>query len=109
MSSSAPWTIRLPGSPPVDGVLITNTFHELTAPAPVLDALSRAMRPGGRLVVVDRGPRHRGAEDRGHLITADVAARAITAQGFRLVAREDSFIDRQGEEDVWWLMTFRRP
>jgi len=100
---------RLPRSPPVDAVLIANTFHELTAPAPVLDALWRAMRPEGRLVVVDRASRHGGAEDGGHVITAEIAARAITAQGFRPVGREDSFIDRQREEDVWWLMTFRRP
>src|SRR5258708_1255568 len=38
----------------VDSVLIANTYHELTAPQSILRHLSKALRPGGRLVVVDR-------------------------------------------------------
>ena len=38
-----------------------NTYHELTAPEPILKALSGVMRPGARLVVVDRGPRDNDA------------------------------------------------
>jgi SAM-dependent methyltransferase len=100
---------RLPLSPPTDAALIANTFHELTAPAPVLDALSRAMRPGARLVVLDRGPRGGATAGSAHEITSAAAERVITARGFQLVRREDPFIDRGGEEEVWWLMTFRRP
>ena len=50
---------------PIDAVLIANTYHELTAPEPILKALFGSMRSGGRLVVVDRGPRGRRRGARG--------------------------------------------
>ncbi len=38
----------------LDGVLLVDTFHELTDPAATLAAVRRALHPGGRLVIVDR-------------------------------------------------------
>src|SRR5262245_20623196 len=40
----------------VDAVLISNTYHELKNPQPILRHLSTALRPGGRLVIIDPGP-----------------------------------------------------
>jgi len=97
---------------PIDAVLIANTYHELTTPEPILKALFTAMRPGARLVVVDRGPRdgERGPQPAAHheMRPAD-AERAITQQRFQPIARDDRFIDRPGEDDVWWLIVFRKP
>ncbi len=85
---------------PIDAVLIANTYHELSAPAPILKALFTSMRSGGRLVVVDRGPRDGdeagAAAARHHEMTATVAEREIHQQGFETVARDDRFIDRPG-------------
>jgi predicted methyltransferase len=98
---------------PIDAVLIANTYHELTAPEPILRALFTSMRSGGRLVVVDRGPRNGDeagtAAAEHHEMTATVAEREINQQGFQTVTREDRFIDRPGDEDLWWLIVFRRP
>jgi ubiquinone/menaquinone biosynthesis C-methylase UbiE len=54
----------------VDAVLIVSTYHELANPEAVLHRTYESLRPGGRLVVVDRGadsaqgkvgvPRHAG-------------------------------------------------
>jgi len=100
-------------SGPIDAVLIANTYHELTAPQPILSALFRSLRSGARLVVVDRGPRDgdqpREAVAGHHEITAAAAERDITRQGFQTVVRDDRFIDRSVDDDVWWLMVFRRP
>ena len=101
---------KLPAAP-VDAVLIANTYHELTAPEQILKALYTSMRPGGRLVVVDRAPRA-GGETRAtaeHELTRAVAERQINQQGFQTVFREDPFIDRSGDEDLWWLVVFRKP
>ena len=53
-----------------DAVLIANTYHELSAPGPILDAVFRAMKPGARLVIVDRTARNMtvsaSASDAGH-------------------------------------------
>jgi ubiquinone/menaquinone biosynthesis C-methylase UbiE len=55
-----------PGLPAqaVDAVLIANTYHEFVHPNRILTALFHSLRPGGRLVVVDRGPASARAEAR---------------------------------------------
>lgn len=98
---------------PIDAVLIANTYHELTAPDLILKALYGLMRSGGRLVVVDRGPRAgdetRAAAAGHHEMTATVAEHDITRHGFQVVTRDDRFIDRPADVDVWWLVVFRKP
>jgi predicted methyltransferase len=98
---------------PIDAVLVANTYHELAQPEPVLRALRALMRPGARLVIVDRAPRNPG-ESRGtaaehHEVPAAAAAEEIRQQGFELVSLEDHFIDRPADDDVWWLAVFRKP
>lgn len=105
---------RLPEGAVVDAVLIANTYHELTAPEPVLHALFGAMRPGARLVVVDRGPRGGGSVARAeaashHELTAAEAETEIHQQGFTTMSRDDRFIDRAGDEGLWWLAVFQKP
>ena len=99
-SSAVTRTIHscLPG--PIDAVLIANTYHELTAPDPILKVLFASMRSGARLVVVDRGPRA-GAESRAeaaahHELTATAATDEITRHGFQMVSSDERFIDRAG-------------
>jgi ubiquinone/menaquinone biosynthesis C-methylase UbiE len=97
----------------IDAVLIANTYHELAAPEPILKILSESMRSGARLVVVDRGPRgddnSPGPPAGHHEITASVAERQINQQGFQTITREPRFIDRANDEDIWWLIVFRKP
>jgi predicted methyltransferase len=103
---------RLP-SGPVDAALIANTYHELAQPEPILRALRASMRPGARLVVVDRAPGDSGQsrEDAAghHEISAGAAASDITCQGFEEVSREERFIDRSPDGEAWWLVVFRKP
>lgn len=98
---------------PIDAVLIANTYHELAAPQAILKILYTSMRSGARLVVVDRGPRE-GGETRAataghHELPPAVAEREIGRQGFQPVTRDDRFIDRPADEDIWWLIVFRKP
>jgi predicted methyltransferase len=104
---------RLPPVP-VDAVLIANTYHELDRPTAILSLVFRAMRSGGRLVVVDRGPRANGdgthdASTKRHVLRPGAAADEIEQSGFKVVARDDRFIDRSGTDDVWWLIVARKP
>lgn len=99
---------RLP-SGTADAVLVLNTYHELTDPPAVLDALLRSLKPGGRLVVVDRGPRSdtqlpRDVEQERHELPPDAAANEIRHEGFEIVLQQDSFIDQSGDDQLWWLI-----
>jgi ubiquinone/menaquinone biosynthesis C-methylase UbiE len=99
---------------PVDAVLIANTYHELDRPTTILSLMFRAMRSGGRLVVVDRGPRANGdgthdASTKRHELRLGTAAHEIEQSGFDVVVRDDRFIDRSGDDDVWWLIVARKP
>jgi ubiquinone/menaquinone biosynthesis C-methylase UbiE len=79
-----------------DAVLIANTFHELSEPKAILTHVSRALRPGGRLVVVDR------------LGRPDSVATQLREAGFNITRREESFIHQSGDE-VWWLIAANKP
>jgi ubiquinone/menaquinone biosynthesis C-methylase UbiE len=72
-----------PGLPSggLDAVLVANTYHELTHPESMLDTLFRSLQPGGRLVVVDRGP-----EADEHGLPLRVAEQAIRQAPSRLSA-----------------------
>jgi len=87
------------GLPPLccDGVVLRRVYHHLTDPASVLGDLLTAVRPGGRLLVVDfeptgwRGflPRPDGLPpDRvGHGVAPETVIAEATAAGFELVER----------------------
>jgi len=96
----------------VDAVLICNTYHEFADPALMLDHTFRALRPGGRLVIVDRAstmasePPASTAHE--HEVSAAVVQAELRQKGFQIVSRTDDFIDPPGDEP-WWLLVAVRP
>ena len=106
----------------VDSVLIANSYHEFTNPLAILDHTFRALRSGGRLVILDRGPRNYQGESREsqiprYQIAASIAEDEIRQAGFEIVSRDDRFIDRPAverpgdrpDDHVWWLIVARKP
>lgn len=96
-----------------DAVLIANTYHEFRNPELMLDHTLRALRPGGRLVIVDRGPRalknksqENGTHGHYELLLADVED-IVRRMGFEIIRREDRFIDSP-LDDPWWLLAARK-
>jgi len=95
----------------VDAVLICNTYHEFADPALMLDHTFRALRPGGRLVVVDRAsissePPASTAHE--HEVSAAVVEAELRRKGLQIVSRTDDFIDPPGDEP-WSLLVAVRP
>ena len=88
----------------VDAVLVANTYHELSRPAIVLEHLRRALIPGGRLVIADRGPESTNAE---HAIDPARVEAELRRDGFEILNRDDHFLD-QPDEGPWWLIVARR-
>ena len=106
----------------VDAVLIANSYHEFTKPQAILDQTFRALRAGGRLVLLDRGPRSYLGESRAvqmqqYQIAASIAEDEIRQRGFEVISRDDRFIDRPAierpgdrpDDHVWWLIVARKP
>ena len=86
----------------VDAVLICNTYHEFSNPELILNRVFRSLRPGGRLVVVDRAARVAEAQHT-HEVPLTVVEGQLRNEGFYIVSQDDSFIDQAGD-DLWWLV-----
>ncbi len=100
---------RLP--PNLDGAVILNSYHEMTAYKPMLEAIRRSLRPGALLVLVDNDvpPGHaptREEQVRRHGIDPTFVDAELRAAGFEIVDRQDGFIVHPFQQ---WLIVARRP
>jgi predicted methyltransferase len=99
-----------------DSVLIYNAYHEMTEFAPMLKAILAALKPDGRLVIIERMDDSMRAESRAtqtakHQISDDITASELQAAGF-LIARKDAafrpFTVPNGA-GAWWLIVATKP
>lgn len=102
----------------VDAVLVVDAYHDMEAPAPMLAGMLRALRPGGRLVMVDfapSGPRvgaSRAVQTARHELSPETAARELADAGFEVVERVDAFARQPGSRGrayTQWMLVARRP
>ena len=91
----------------VDGMLICNSYHEFTNLEVMLNHILGSLRPGGHLVIVDRGLPATNSEHP-HEMPITVVERELRKKGFEIINREDRFIDRSSD-DLWWLLDARKP
>ncbi len=60
--------------------------------------------------MVDGRPRSAGTPaSREHGLAPSDGEVGLRAAGFEIVERDDAFIDRPGDPDVWWMIVARRP
>ena len=98
----------------LDAALMVITYHEVVPYQKMLEHVMAALKPGGRLVVVDMMPhktisRPRADQVKNHVIAADLAESEIRSAGFAVVSRDDHFIDDPDEESTRWMIVFRKP
>ncbi len=105
---------RLPtGS--LDAALIVNAYHEMSEYESMLRGIGQALKPGGRLVIVDTPPsrsgRSRQQQMGEHALDLDLAEADLVEAGFRVIRREPSFVpgdgSRRGRRS--WLLVAERP
>jgi len=94
----------------LDAALIVNAYHEMDQHQAMLAAIRRALKPDGRLVLVEpirdsRRGRPRTDEARDHEIDPEYALGDARAAGFRIVGLQDPFTTRNA--DVEWLLTLQ--
>jgi predicted methyltransferase len=73
-----------------------------------------ALKPGGRLVVLDNMPlrtrnRPRADQTKNHVIAPEVVEQELREFGFQILERRDQFIDYPDEESTNWLIVAQRP
>ena len=94
----------------LDAALIVNAYHEMEQHQSILAALRRALKPDGRLVIVEpvthsRRGRPRADEARSHEIDPEYVLQDARAAGFGIVALKDPFTRR--EDEIHWLMALQ--
>ena len=106
---SAPDDPKLPERV-LDAALIINAYHEMRAHQAILAGLARALKPDGRLVIVEPvSPSRRGKprteQARNHEIDPEYVMGDARAAGFRIVNLQDPFTAR--EHDIEWLIALQ--
>lgn len=95
-----------PGS--VDAALIVNAYHEMREHQAMLAGIRRALRPGGRLVIVEpivesRRGEPRARQESSHEIEPRYVEADLRDAGFDVLELRDPFTNRP-EGDVEWLI-----
>jgi len=101
----------------VDGVLIANAYHEMTAHEAMLNHVISALKPGGVLVVMDgmwndHESRSREEQIKFHELAPTLARTEVQKAGFEIVEVRDPFIERAPDRDGksrWWAIIARKP
>ena len=94
----------------LDAALIVNAYHEMDQHQEVLAAVHRALKPEGRLVIVEpiserRRASTRAEQTKGHEIAPEFVMADARGAGFRIVALQDPFTNRGS--DLEWLMALQ--
>ena len=95
----------------VNAVLIVNTYHEFTDSQSILARVYQSLYPAGELVVVDREPKPANigkTEMGGHEISSAQVESELLQAHFEMVSRQVHFIDKDPDNEAWWLIVARR-
>lgn len=101
---------KLPQSA-LDAVLVVNAYHEMTEYEAMLAGMLDALKPGGRLVILDHIPsdpsESRRQQTADHDIGIDIVEGEIREAGFEVLERYDEFADG-GRNTRQWMLVARR-
>jgi ubiquinone/menaquinone biosynthesis C-methylase UbiE len=107
----------------LDAAVIVNAYHEFAEYQAMLRGIHAALKPGGRLVLVEPAPMRSGdttrdAQAKRHSIAIAFVEADLKEAGFEIAARETTFTTRpahrhQGsdapEAPIEWLLVARKP
>jgi len=97
----------------LDGITLFFVYHELVKYPEMLARFHDALKPGGRLAILDplarkTASRPRAAQTRNHVLRPDLAADELRQAGFEVLSRDDHFVDDPDSEGIQWLIVARR-
>ena len=93
----------------LDAIFLLDVYHEIKQQREMLAHFQEALKPGGRLAIIDPFPRKTGSRPRevqmkNHVLMPDIADADLRAAGFEIVHRDDRFLDDPDAEGVQWLL-----
>ena len=93
----------------LDGVLIVNAYHEMRSHQEILEGIRKALKPGGRLVLVeptakDRPGSTREEQARAHIIALGLALDDLQAANFQVLEQAEDFVNRPNDEAEWLVV-----
>jgi ubiquinone/menaquinone biosynthesis C-methylase UbiE len=98
-----------------DAIYLRDVYHHLTQPAAFNRSLSAALKPGGRLAIIDflpekdsKPPAGLPADRTGHGVTVAIVEREVREAGLTHVQTIDKWPPETKRED-YFLVLFRRP
>lgn len=103
----------------LDGIIVVRAYHDMREPEAMLAKMRAALRPGGRLVMLDHRNGSSAAGDSRarqvshHELAIDLVARELAAAGFEVVEKLNSVCEGQPDAssrgERLWLMVARKP
>jgi FkbM family methyltransferase len=93
----------------LDAVLIVNAYHEMNEHHAMLTKIKAALKPDGRLVILEpiapsRRDSSRADQTRTHEIAVDYVQKEAREAGFRVMTLRDPFTSRLNARDDEWLL-----
>ena len=101
---------RLPAAA-LDVVLVINTYHEFREYDEMLQAFHQALKPGGRLAIIDAKTDAGEARSRyhsRHRIPAELVREDARRNGFRLLQNQPRFVHHRRNREFYFLV-FEKP
>jgi ubiquinone/menaquinone biosynthesis C-methylase UbiE/rhodanese-related sulfurtransferase len=104
---------RLPDGA-LDAVLIVNAYHEMSEHQAMLQRIRKALKPGGRLVILEpispsRRDATREAQARQHEISPEFVQRDAREAGFAVAGLEDPFSNHHGHGSEYLIVLTPAP
>jgi predicted methyltransferase len=93
----------------LDAALIVNAYHEMSEYASMLGKIKAALKPDGRLVIVEpiseaRRHRPRAEQTKNHEISLELVLADAREAGFVTIAAQDPFVSRPNGHGVEWMV-----
>ncbi len=102
---------RLPAGG-LDAISLTYVYHELVKYPEMLARFHAALKPDGRLAILDplalkTATRPRADQTKNHVMMPDLAQEDLRRAGFEVLSRDDHFVDDPDSERILWLIVAR--
>jgi len=100
---------RLPAAA-LDGIVIVNTYHEMGRYDAMLQGMFRALKPGGKLVIIDQpAPTGKTREEyfRNHKLPEEIVRQDSSRNGFRFLEKKADIGNESREK--WYFLVFEKP